>query len=304
MTDTVTLPRASKIGDSDRLGFTLFLAFALHLIIILGVGFSQSDANSQEALPSKDIIMANTQSAEAPDEADYLAQSNQRGGGNQLEKARPGAPVSAPTPLDYQGLSDRMQQQRTANVVKLEKIYYINKREADRKIVHSKKTDSSQANASNKISIQQQRRRIANLQAEIRKITEAYAKRPREITLTASTKEAVEAGYLAQWVSRIEHIGNLNYPAEAEVNKISGSLRLNVRINASGQVIDVRVSRASGQPILDSAAKRIVRLASPFAPFPQKLRDKADQIVIVRTWEFKSNRLTTDGRDNNREHRG
>ncbi len=302
MTETVKLPKASIIRSSDRLGFTLFLAFALHLIFILGVGFSKSNANTPEALPSKDIIMANTQSTQAPDEADYLAQSNQKGGGNQLEKARPGAPVSAPTPLDYQGLSDRMSEKRVANVVKLEKIYYINKREAERKIVHSKKSDSAKASNSNVISVQQQRKRIANLQAEIRKITEAYAKRPREITLTASTKEAVEAGYLAQWVSRIEHVGNLNYPAEAEVKKINGSLRLNVRINASGQVIDVKVSRASGKPILDQAAKRIVRLASPFAPFPQKLRDKADQIVIVRTWEFKSNRLTTDSKDS--EQRG
>ncbi len=295
MTETAPLPQPSRIGDSDRLGFTLFVAFALHLIIILGVGFSQSDANQSEALPSKDIIMANSKSAEAPDNPDYLAQNNQKGGGNQLEKARPGAPVSAQTPFDYQGLSNHMQQRRVANVVKLEKIYYINKREADRKIAHSKKADRSQATASNTISIQQQRQRIANLQAEIRKITEAYAKRPREITLTASTKEAVEAGYLAQWVNRIEHIGNLNYPAEAEVKKISGSLRLNVRINAAGKVIDIKISHPSGHPILDQAAKRIVRLASPFAPFPQKLRDKADQIVIVRTWEFKSNRLTTAG---------
>jgi len=302
MTETVNFPKASIIGASDRLGFTLFLAFALHLIFILGVGFSQSDANTSEALPSKDIIMANTQSAEAPDNPDYLAQSNQKGGGNQLEKARPGAPVSAPTPLDYQVLSDRMQQPRATNEIKLEKIYYINKREANRKIAHAKKTDSAKTSNSNVISVQQQRRRIANLQAEIRKITEAYAKRPREITLTASTKEAVEAGYLAQWVNRIEHVGNLNYPAEAEVQKINGSLRLNVRINATGQVIDVKVSRASGHPILDQAAKRIVRLASPFPPFPQKLRDKADQIVIVRTWEFKSNRLTTDSNDS--EQRG
>ncbi len=297
MSDTPDLPKPNLIGASDRLGFTLFLAFALHLIIILGVGFTRSDANTPEALPSKEIIMANTQSAEAPDDPDYLAQSNQKGGGNQLEKARPGAPVSAPTPLDYQGLSDRMQEQRKANVVKLEKIYYINNREADRKIERSKNTDQAKVSNSNVISLQQQRRRIANLQAEIRKITEAYAKRPREITLTASTREAVEAGYLAQWVNRIEHIGNLNYPAEAEVNKISGDLRLNVRINAAGQVIDTHVSRASGHPILDQAARRIVRLASPFPPFPQKLRDKADQIVIVRTWDFKSSRLTTKPRD-------
>jgi len=296
MTESRQLPTPNRIGANDRLGFTLFMAFALHIIFILGVGFTHSNANQAESLPSLDIILANTESQEQPEEADYLAQSNQKGGGNQEEKARPGAPVSAPTPVDKQGISDRMQQQQVTNEIKLEKIYYINQREAERKIAHNKKSDQAQSKNSNVISIQQQRRDIANLQAEIRKISQAYARRPREITLTASTKEAVEAGYLAQWVNKIEHIGNLNYPAEAEIKKINGSLRLNVRINSTGNIIDVIISRTSGQSILDQAAKRIVRLAGPFAPFPPKLREKADQIVIVRTWEFLSNRLSTKGR--------
>ncbi|MCK4709980.1 MAG: energy transducer TonB [Gammaproteobacteria bacterium] len=301
MNETQQLPARVKIGANDRLGFTLFVALTLHIIFILGVGFTRSAANQAESIPSMDIILANTESVEQPDEADYLAQSNQKGGGNQEEKARPGAPISAPTPLNQQGLSDRMQNQQVANEIKLERIYYINQREAKRKIAHRKNSDSSQNKNSQKASTQQRQLDIASLQAEILKITQAYAKRPREIALTASTKEAVEAGYLAQWVSKIEHIGNLNYPAEAEVKKIRGSLRLNVRINANGRIIDIKISRASGYPILDQAAKRIVHLAGPFAPFPAKLRDKADQIVIVRTWEFNSNKFTTNGNDRDKK---
>lgn len=297
MNEKQQLPSPVKIGANDRLGFTLFIALTLHIIVILGIGFTQSTANQAESIPSMDIILANTESLEQPDEADYLAQANQKGGGNQEEKARPGAPVSAPTPFNQQGLSDRMQSQQAANEIKLEKIYYINKRESKRKITHRKNSDNAKNKNSQKITIQQQQRDIASLQAEILKITQAYARRPREIALTASTKEAVEAGYLAQWVNRIEHIGNLNYPAEAEVKKIQGSLRLNVRINANGNIIDIKISRASGYKILDQAAKRIVNLAGPFAPFPSKLRDKADQIVIVRTWEFNSNKFTTNGHD-------
>jgi len=288
-------PGPAKIGASDRLGFTLFIALTLHVIFILGVGFTSSAANQAESIPSLDIILANTESAEPPDEADYLAQSNQKGGGNQEEKARPGAPVSAPTPLNQQGISDRIQSQKVANQIKLEEIYYINSRQSAQKISQTKKTDRAKNKKSDIVSIQQQQRDIASLQAEIMKITQAYAKRPREITLTASTKEAIEAGYLAQWVSKIEHIGNLNYPAEAEIKKINGSLRLNVRINSSGKILNIKISRKSGYSILDQAARRIVNLAGPFAAFPAKLREKADQIVIVRTWEFKSNKLTTDG---------
>jgi len=291
-------PRKPRISPGDRLGFTLFLALVLHLVLILGVGFRPGDARTEESLPSLDIILANTESPEVPDKADFLAQSNQKGGGNQEEKARPSAPVSADSPLDRPGLDERQQRRRRAHEVQIEHIYYINQREAERQIDRARRSKQAQPQQQSQDRINQQQREIASLQAEIRKMVEAYARRPREIVLTANTREAVEAGYLAQWVSRIEHIGNLNYPAEAEVNKIDGRLRLNVRINAQGRVIDAKISRSSGERILDEAALRIVRLAEPFAEFPPKLKEKADQIVIIRTWEFNSNkarRLTTSG---------
>ena len=293
MTHSTSKTPGMKIGPSDRLGFTLFLALALHVIVILGVGFSPSEARQSEAMPSLDIILANTESPEQPDDPDFLAQSNQVGGGDQDDKARPSAPVSAPTPLDQQGLNDRSQIRKAANQIRLENIYYVNLREARRKIDKARMTDQASEEVDSQFEIEQLQMNIANLRAELRKMTEAYARRPREITLTANTREAVEAGYLAQWVSRIEHVGNLNYPAEAEVNRINGSLRVNVRINAAGQVLSIEVSQPSGYSILDQAARRIVRLAEPFPPFPARLREKADQIVIVRTWEFNSNVLTT-----------
>jgi len=293
--DTSAPTPVRKIGASDRLGFTLFIAISLHVIFILGVGFKQSDANQSESTPSLEVILANSESLEQPDDADYLAQANQKGGGNQDEKARPSAAISAATPIDQQGLSDRAQTKKVANIVKLERIYYISQRSADRLVAKAKSFDKATPQNDSLDNIEQQQRDIASLRAEIRKMTSAYARRPREIILTANTREAVEAGYLAQWVNKIEHIGNLNYPAEAEVNKIEGSLRLNVRINSAGQVIDIKITRPSGESILDQAAKRIVKLAQPFAPFPNKLKDKADQIVIVRTWEFNSSLFSTHG---------
>lgn len=295
MTNTYQVSHKPGIGANDRLGFTLFLAIAVHLIIILGIGFTKSDANQSEPMPSLDIILANSSSAEQPDNPDYLAQDNQIGGGNQDEKARPSAPVSAPTPINQQGLTERDQMRKKANQVQIENIYYINQREAPEKIEHAKRNDRATTREISIQEIEQRRQQIASLQAEIRKMSVNYAKRPRSITLTASTRKAVEAGYLAQWVSKIEHIGNLNYPAEAEVKKISGSLRVNVRINALGQVIDTQVTKSSGVTLLDEAARRIVKLAQPFPPFPEELKKNADQIVIVRTWEFNSNKLTTTG---------
>ena len=80
-----------------------------------------------------------------------------------------------------------------------------------------------------------------------------------------------------------------NYPQDARRNKIYGSLVLTVSIRADGSVESVAVNRSSGQPVLDAAAVRIVKLASPFAPLPPDIRKDTDILSITRTWVFTPN---------------
>jgi TonB family protein len=75
------------------------------------------------------------------------------------------------------------------------------------------------------------------------------------------------AWYKEEWRKKVERIGNLNYPDEARRQQIYGNLRLMVSINRDGSLYEVLVLESSGQPLLDQAAQRIVRLAAPFAPF-------------------------------------
>ena len=47
-------------------------------------------------------------------------------------------------------------------------------------------------------------------------------------------------------------------------------------------------------PVPDDAAIRIVKLASPYAPFPDNIRMETDILHITRTWQFlHGNRLTS-----------
>jgi protein TonB len=110
----------------------------------------------------------------------------------------------------------------------------------------------------------------------------------------ASTKEARDALYLDDWRGRIEQIGNLNYPAEARINRIYGQLILLVAVKTDGSVHEVRVLRSSGHRVLDDAAIRIVRLAEPFAPFPESIARDTDILEIIRTWEFGKNDSLTN----------
>ncbi|HSC66599.1 MAG TPA: energy transducer TonB, partial [Cellvibrio sp.] len=128
---------------------------------------------------------------------------------------------------------------------------------------------------------------IASLQAKLDKQRQEYAKRPRVRTLTSvSTKESFDAKYLHEWSTKIEQVGNRNYPAEALSRHITGNLRLSVVINPDGTIFEIKVLQSSGQRILDDAARQIVRLSAPFAAFPAEIRKQADRLQIIRTWNF------------------
>lgn len=284
-----------KITSSDRLGFTLFIALMLHALVVLGISFKHSKSSNDQSPPSLDIILAQTKSTLTPDQYDFLAQHDQQGGGENSDKARPGAPVSANSPIDQQGFSSKNQDETKQNTQQQHNKKVLTQQESS----HSNTSTANQkeSNSNTQDTRTQPQLRIAKLRAEIKKMRTEYAKRPKQITLTASTKKAIEASYLSEWVRRIERIGNLNYPQNARKNNINGALRLNVTINKQGNVLKIKVSKSSGNSILDAAAKRIVKLAEPFKPFSKELLKSADQIVIIRTWEFSSQqqRLKTSG---------
>ena len=69
---------------------------------------------------------------------------------------------------------------------------------------------------------------------------------------------------------------------------------LTVRIRGDGSVERVDIDRPSGHRVLDEAARRIVRMAEPFAEFPPDIRREFDVLEITRTWTFtSSNALET-----------
>lgn len=131
--------------------------------------------------------------------------------------------------------------------------------------------------------------KIASLSAEIRRKMEAKAERPRRKFISASTKEYKYAAYMEAWRAKVERVGNLNYPDEARRKNLTGSLILDVALNADGSVNEITIRHSSGSKILDDAAIRIVELSAPFAPFPDHIREETDILHITRTWQFLNN---------------
>ena len=48
----------------------------------------------------------------------------------------------------------------------------------------------------------------------------------------------------------------------------------------------VELLRTSGNPDLDEAAKRIVKMSAPFAELPAELLQEVNVLVITRVWKF------------------
>jgi len=68
---------------------------------------------------------------------------------------------------------------------------------------------------------------------------------------------------------------------------------LEVGIKADGRVASINITERSGFPLLDEAARKIVRLASPFKPLPPEIAKTTDIFVIYRTWNFEITGLST-----------
>ena len=78
-------------------------------------------------------------------------------------------------------------------------------------------------------------REIVRLEAQIAKDYQAYQKRPKRKYIGARTKEYRFARYVEDWRTKVERIGNLNYPEAAKKDRLYGTLILTVGIMADGE---------------------------------------------------------------------
>ena len=285
-----------SISARDRFAFTLFMSVLFNAVFILGVGFKLPELNTTEnAFPTIDVILVEKNDSEAPEDADYLAQHSQSGAGNSDQRALPSTLESAlPIPVPLAGDAEIFQPEQTAENTPVHAEHeLLTQHDADIVLADPEQPapEDAKPTAAQLVALSKE---VARLSAEINQSLEVYSKRPKHRFISANSKAYRDAAYLDGWRRKIERIGNLNYPEEAKRRKISGSLIMDVAINADGTINEITVLQSSGKAMLDDAAKRIVRLAAPFAPLPDEIRTDTDILHITRTWQFTyGNRLST-----------
>ncbi|MFT5445802.1 MAG: protein TonB [Gammaproteobacteria bacterium] len=339
-----------SITSADRLSVTVFFAVCAHLIVLLGVTFVHEE-RPRTVTNTLDVVLVQRKSETDPDDADFLGQASQEGGGERDKADRPSTPLPSPiltntpelaaasppvvpsiavqaeeTPDPFADAAPAPAPTSPAPVLALEKSLSEDKVvaaqpheeptpqakpmptpvktqqvEKTAKAPPAKKRPRKPAKAApapqaeaapvqtiNAATLVRRALAMASLSAEVDQRLSSYAKRPHRKWISARTREHKYAAYMDAWRTKVERIGNLNYPDEARRRRLSGELRLDVAIRADGSVEKITVRKPSGHKVLDDAAIRIVQLAAPYPRFPKAIREETDILHIQRTWRFLS----------------
>lgn len=270
----------------DRLFVMLFLAAALHGLLILGVTFDSPLAGGHGA-PGLKVLLVSTQLPGAPrnDTAAYLAQRTQLGSGNtrkavmpRIHAGRPGAPrgssgaAAAPPPGGAQPhhmaepvLTTRAWSWRT------EVSYFPAETQVGEAGLTAMPAGAAPGGGGS-----------GPLRLNGPK---------RALWVSPDTRSTIVAPYLVAWRRKVERIGTLNFPIAARDAGPHAAPVIEVAIAADGTLARAVIRRSSGDPALDQAALAILRLASPFDPFPPALAHRYSVLRFTYEWQFVGGRV-------------
>ena len=279
-----TLSWQPAVPDNRRLWLAIGISLAVHALLLM-LHFSFPNASKAMREKALDIILVNARSAKPPVDPQALAQANLDGGGNTDENRRIKTPLP-PTQQETAG-NEIEQMQRRVRELEVQQKKMLTEAKTARAVSGARNAQDQPVPAATPsgLDLAESARAMARLEGEINKNVEDYNKRPRKKFIGARAEEYRFAQYIENWRQKVERLGTLNYP-DAARGKLYGSLILTVSINADGSLGRVDVNRSSGFKLLDDAARRIVQMASPYAPFPPDIKRDTDILEITRTWYF------------------
>ena len=286
------MPGAAEFwAGLDRRSRVLYASVTASLLLhafLLAVHFKFPDElRWKSANQPLDVILVNAKSRQRPGKADALAQNNLEGGGETDQNRRAKTPLPVLDPRNP-GRDLAQAQRRVRDLEAQQRKLIAQARrspasvtpEAERRAPSDEPTPQLSGRDAADLSLAAMR-----LQAQIDRQLDAYQKRPRKKFVGASAVEYRFAQYEEDWRQKVERVGTVNYPAAAR-GKFYGNLRMTVTLRPDGNVESIELDRSSGLKVLDDAAFRIVRMASPYAVFPPDIRRDTDLLVITRTWFF------------------
>ncbi len=262
----------------------LLASVAVHAVVLTTRFVQTADFERMFQDMPLDVILVNSQSDEAPEKAQALAQANLAGGGDAADPNKRATSPLPPAALTQMGDVINEEQQRQIDEMQHQQSMLID--QVRSQLATMSAPDPSQpAKEAEEQLRDEKRQQLFKLLAEIeRRVAEENA-RPKKRFISPATREVVYALYYDELRRKIESQGTNNFP-EVAGKKLYGSLTMMMTVNNDGRVIAVDVAESSGNPTLDRRAMAIARSAGPFNGFEPAMRKRADQIVVVSRFTF------------------
>ena len=271
----------------DHFMLALVIATAIHALVLLGVSFGISLNPTPRLADTLDVVLVKWRSEEEPDQADFLAQADQTGGGEVTERVRPTRTESAELPSTEQG-RDEQQSVPAMPVPDREQREVVVQETEQAPAVEETRVEQQESDFPSAAQLMRQSQEMAPIQPEVSRDVQLKSKLPRREFISANTRQYEFASYMSAWVAKVERVGNMNYPSDLRRKKLHGDLVLTVGIQQDGSIESIDIMRSSGVEEIDRAAVHIVQLAAPYSALPDNISDRVDVLHITRTWRFET----------------
>jgi protein TonB len=271
-------PRDGSAPVRDRLLMTLFIAALIHGMLILGLTFSSTPRHDSTAR-GIDVLLVSDElpTAAKNDTAAYLAQRTQLGSGNTRNPGIAHNQATAAAPPQHADAARADDPVLTTTATRTD-IRYRPATEGPNGATAEQPLAAATAAAQRPPDTDTGQVALRGTQRD-------------ELWITPDTREAIIAPYLDNWRRRVERVGTVNYPTAAARAGVQASPVLEVAIDADGKLATAAILTSSGYPDLDAAALAILKLASPFDPFPPDLAARYHTLRFAYEWQFSGGRV-------------
>lgn len=277
----------------DRLLTMVFIVGLLHGLILVGLTFSNG-SNQAAAAPGLEVLLVSDELPEADKNptATYLAQRTQVGSGNTRKAVAPRNRTASIPKIKHAGTAEGNSlndEGERAGSTQDERV--LTSIAWSTRVRYLAEDGSAGTQRDKPLLIEQPQTAEPGPDEE----GPAQLRGPQrdELWITPDTRAASLAPYLDAWRRKVERIGTLNYPTVAKVAGAPSSPVVEVGIDASGKLDRALIRRTSGNAELDEAALEILKLSSPFDPFPPELAKQYRVLRFAYEWQFSGGRAAS-----------
>jgi protein TonB len=277
----------------DRLLAMVFFVALLHGLVILGITFN-AEAGDDESAPGLKVLLVSDELPEAARNptATYLAQRTQVGSGNTRKSVAPRNRTASRPTLKHAGTADgnslKDEGERAGSTEDERVLSTIGWSTSIRYL-----TEEGGAGSTRDKPLLLDQPQTAEPGPDEEGPAQLRGPQRDELWVTPDTRAATLAPYLDAWRRKVERIGTLNYPTVAKVAGAAAAPVVEVGIAADGKLDRVLIRRSSGNAELDQAALEILKLASPFDPFPPQLARQYRVLRFAYEWQFSGGRAAS-----------